>query len=84
MGPQTASRSRVTDLDGRILNQPALLDRRADEACKQRVRLERARFQFGMILDADEPGMVRALDDLGKQPVGRHAGENETFFSALM
>ena len=42
---------------------------------EQRVRLERARFQLGMELHADEPGMVGAFDDLRQQAVGRHAGE---------
>src|SRR3954468_24188404 len=39
----------------RSLHQPALLDRGADERREQRVRLERPRFQLGMILHADEP-----------------------------
>jgi hypothetical protein len=36
-----------------------------------------ARFQFGMILHADEPGMVGySTDDLGQQAIGRHAGKD--------
>jgi hypothetical protein len=46
-----------------------------DERRKQRMRLERARFQFGMELHADEPGMVLIFDDLRQHAVGRHAGE---------
>ena len=51
--------------------------RRPDEAGEQRVRLERAALQLGMELDADEPGMVGPLDDLGQLAVGRHAGEDQ-------
>src|SRR5664280_1979867 len=57
------------------LHQPALLDRRADERGEQRMRLERSRFQLGVELHADEPGMVVVFDDLGPDAVGRHAGE---------
>ena len=39
------------------------------------MRIERARLQLGMELDADEPGMVGVFDDLGQEAVGRHAGE---------
>ena len=45
------------------LNQPALLERRADEIPEQRVRIERLGFQFGVELDADVPWMVLELDD---------------------
>src|ERR1700721_2597501 len=38
------------------LHQPAPLHRRADERGEQRVRLERARLELGVELDADEPG----------------------------
>src|SRR5207245_9974727 len=40
------------------LHQPALFDSRLDEGGKERVRLERARFQLRMELHADEPRMV--------------------------
>ena len=37
---------------------------------------ERLGLQLGVELHADEPGMVRQLDDLGQQAVRRHAGED--------
>src|SRR5579872_3095258 len=46
-----------------ILHQPRLFERGPDERFEQRVRLERARFQLGMELDADEPRMLGDLDD---------------------
>ena len=39
------------------------------------MRLERPRFQLGMELHADEPGMILVLDDLRQDAVRRHAGE---------
>ena len=39
------------------------------------MRLEGPRFQFGMELHADEPGMVFIFDDLGQHAIGRHARE---------
>ena len=39
------------------LNQPALAHGGFDEGGKERVRIERLRFQLGMELHADEPGM---------------------------
>lgn len=45
------------------LNQPALLDRRLDETCEQRMRIEGLALQLRVELHADEPGVVRALDD---------------------
>src|SRR5579875_127482 len=59
----------------RELNQPALLYRRLDERGEQRMRIEGLGFELGVELDADEPGMVGELDDLGQLAVGRHAGE---------
>src|SRR5690606_22829763 len=56
-------------------HQPALLDGGGNEACKQRMRIERARFQFRMILHADEPGMVRVFNRLWQQTVRRQAGK---------
>src|SRR5579862_693479 len=53
------------------LYQAALLHRSADERREQRVRSERARFQFGMKLHANEPRVIVVLDDLGQEPVGR-------------
>jgi hypothetical protein len=43
-------------------NQPALIDGGGDEALEQRVRFKRAGFQFGVVLDADEPWVVRIFD----------------------
>src|SRR6185295_10367303 len=59
------------------LDEPALLEGRFNEAGEQRMRFERAALELGMELDADEPRMVGALDDLGQLVVGRHAGEDQ-------
>ena len=50
---------------------------RLDEAREQRMWVERLALQLGMELHADEPGMVRPLDDFGQQPVRRHAGKDQ-------
>ena len=68
-----ATMKRQCDAVNGGLHQPALLHRRADEGSEQRVRLERSRFQFGMELHADEPGMVLVFDDLRQNTVRRHA-----------
>src|SRR5689334_5700739 len=39
------------------------------------MRFERTRFQFGMELHANEPGMIGILDDLRQHAVGRQARE---------
>ncbi len=51
------------------LYQPALLHGGVDEAGKQRVRLEGARLQLGMILHPDEPGVVWELHGFRQQAV---------------
>src|SRR5579875_433776 len=53
-----------------------LLHRRLDEPGEERVRREGLRFQLGMVLHADEPGVVGILDRLGQHAVGREAGEH--------
>src|SRR5918992_3511224 len=58
-------------------HQPALLHRRGDEALEQRMRVERARFQLGVELHANEPGVVGILDGLRQQTVRRHAREHQ-------
>src|SRR5262245_26902034 len=57
------------------LHQPALVYRSPDERGEQRMRLKRPRFELGVELHADEPGMVLVLDHLRQQPVRRHAGK---------
>ena len=57
------------------LNEPRLVDRGADEGGEQWMRLERSRFELRVELDADEPRMVRSLDDLRQQTVRRETGE---------
>jgi molecular chaperone IbpA len=59
------------------MSKPALLHRRRDEAGEQRVRIERLALQLRVELHADEPRMIRPLDDLGQQPIGRHAREDQ-------
>src|SRR6185437_6954727 len=59
----------------RASDQASLIERGADERGEERVRLEGLRFQLGVELHADEPGVTGDLDDLGQFAVGRHAGE---------
>ena len=49
------------------LHQPALHHRRLDERGEQWVGLERPRFQLGVELHADEPGVVGVFDDLDRK-----------------
>ena len=44
-------------------------DSSADKARKERVRLERAGFEFRVELNADEPRVVFQLDDLGQNAI---------------
>ena len=39
------------------------------------MRSERPRFELGVKLHADEPGVVGVFDDLGQDAVRRHAAE---------
>src|SRR5712692_1505058 len=57
---------------GRFERQPALVGG-ADKRRKERVRRERLRFELGVELAADEPGMVGRLDDLDVGAVRPHA-----------
>jgi hypothetical protein len=52
------------------LDEAALLDGGGDEGAEQRVRLERPALELGVVLHADEPGVVAVLHGLGQQPVG--------------
>src|SRR5882672_1009730 len=49
----------------------AMIVSRADEAGKKRVWLQGLRFQFGVRLSAQEPGVVGELDHLDEFPIGR-------------
>src|SRR4051812_43752787 len=55
----------------------SLLDRRGDEGCKKRVWLEGLRFELGVELAAEEPGMVLELANFHIHPVRRVACELE-------
>ena len=57
------------------LDQPALRLGRCDKAREQRMGLERARLQLGVILHTDEPGMIDEFDRLRQKSVWRHAGK---------
>src|SRR5213592_545435 len=46
----------------------------ADESREQRVGPRRPRLELGVELAADEPWMIRQLDDLHERAVGREAG----------
>ena len=62
-----------------------MLQCRFDEARKQRMRVERARLQFRVVLDAYEPRMIRIFDRFRQDAVRRHAGENEaTVLDAIL
>ena len=50
-------------------------DRRGDEPGEQRMRARGPRLQLGMELAADEPRMIRQLDDLDELAVGREAAQ---------
>ena len=52
------------------LHQPALLHGSLNEASKQGVRFEWAALEFRMELDADEPWMIRPLNDFGQRIIG--------------
>src|SRR5437868_4447142 len=60
------------------LHQAALVFGGADERGKEGMGRERPGFELRMVLYADEPGMVRDLDDLGQDAVGRHAREPQS------
>src|SRR5215210_1121516 len=61
-------------------DQPALFDRRLDKALEQRMRVERLALQLRVELNADEPGMVGPLDDLGERAVRAHSREDQAAF----
>src|ERR1051326_4361641 len=54
------------------------LRRRRDEAGEQRVRTRRTRLELGVELAADEPRMLRILDDLDELPVRAHTAQPKT------
>src|SRR5947207_3432000 len=62
-----------------MLSLQAILKRRPHERCKQRMRGQRFRFEFGMELAAEEPWMLiaRQLNDLDELAVGRDPAEDE-------
>ena len=49
----------------------------ANESGEKRVRRERFGFEFGMKLAADEPRVIRNLDNLHIDAIGRAAGDAE-------
>ena len=55
------------------LHEARLVERGADERGEERVRLEWTRFELGMELHADEPGVIGKLDDFRQDAVRRHA-----------
>src|SRR5580658_3606082 len=59
-------------------DQSGLTYRRGDEIREQWMRVERLRFQLGMILHADIPGMARQFDDFRQHPIRRHAAETQS------
>src|SRR5579871_4648208 len=65
---------------GSIRAFPPVLVGRADEGGEERVRLHRLRFELGMELAAEHPGVVREFADLDVDLVGGLAGEAEAMF----
>src|SRR4051794_23563394 len=57
------------------LHQPALHHGRLNEGCKQRMRFERSRLQFGMKLHPNEPGVVLVFNDFRQHTIRRKTGE---------
>src|SRR6266581_8098159 len=55
-----------------------MLDGGADKRGEERMRLEWLGLEFRMELAAEEPGMLRRLDDLHVVAVGRAAGDTES------
>src|SRR5258705_10314140 len=51
--------------------QLVVVERRADESGKQRMRTHRPRLQLGMELAADEPGMIGQFDHFDERAVRR-------------
>ena len=52
------------------LDEARLMQGCLDETGKERMRIERLGFQLRVELYADEPRMIRALDDFRKQAIG--------------
>src|SRR3569832_1311315 len=59
-------------------HQTALPHRSSNERREQWMRIERTRFQFGVELHSDEPGMIWDLHDLRQSSVRRPAGDDQT------
>src|SRR5204862_7662354 len=63
---------------------PLHLRRGRDEAGEERMRPRRPRLELRMELAADEPRMLRVLDDLDQLPVGTHAAEAKAVLGELL
>src|SRR5687768_947708 len=80
------SRNRATSVAGpreRRSRLPSLRlrpDRCGDEPGEQRVRARRTRFELGVELTAEEPRVLRILDDLDELAVRADAGETHPMF----
>src|SRR5262249_54304429 len=67
--------SDLTRLPQRASDQAALIPRRANEIAEKRMRVERTRLEFRMILHPDEPWMLGQFQGLRQFSIRRHAGE---------
>ena len=56
----------------------AMFVARVNESSEERMRRKRLGFEFGMKLNADEPGMIWQLDDLDVDAVRSLAGDAES------
>src|SRR5207253_5884012 len=59
----------------------AMLVRSINKGCEQRMRRQRLRLEFRMELAAEEPRMIRQLNDFHEILVGRDARNDQTVFS---
>ena len=56
----------------------SMLEGCSDKLPKQRMRIHGARFEFGVKLTPEKPGMIFELDDFHKIPIGGNAAEYQS------
>src|ERR1035438_7140949 len=76
MDPILSGDMRHCGCSSRLLNLPVpVFERSSDESAEQRMRLQRLRFELGMELAAEIPGMAGKLANLHVDSVGSFAGQ---------
>src|SRR5207302_2550798 len=63
-----------------LCSRQAMLVRRSNKGCEQRMRRQWLRFEFRMELAAEEPRMIRQLNDFHEILVRRDARNDQTVF----